>query len=252
MERTLDLHYDKIVIGADLSALSFCYSQKIPFIFIRRIKPYPYGFDLDWQDNLKIYEHMFYMLAISGYSPLFDKVQSIRLDENNLLKVTTKTNSLIRIKYNELIISDDYKIEGLPNIVGKTNYYNCVIDYMGIADTYIVKTMGDTGLNSPQAVYYPGTYVSGTKVYKNLIVNSLLTDEQLYSEEYSESYMRFRIFRIYKNMQLLKHFRREIYPMGKNLYELPEGVRVLTDSNNFTIKTDNYLNFIESKLWSKL
>lgn len=255
MERTLDLHYDTIVIGADLSALSFSYAQKIPFIYIRRLKPYKYGFDFSYEEKLKIYEHMFYMLAISGLCPLSDKIQSIRLDEEDIIKVTTKTNCLIKIKYKKLIISDDYKVEGLPPVKDKTCYDNCVIDYFGIADTYPMTFMGDTDTNCPKTIYYQGTYVSGTKQYKNLITNSLLTDEELSKIEYSESYMRLRLYRIYQNMQTLQHFRREIYPLGKNLYDLPENINILTDSYEKICKNkhieNNYLSFIESKLWNK-
>lgn len=255
MERTLDLHYDTIVIGADLSALSFSYSQKIPFIYIRRLKPYKYGFDFDYEEKLKIYEHMFYILSINGFCPLSDKIQSIRLDEENIVKVTTKTNCLIKIKYNNLIISDDYKVDGLPPAKDKTSYDNCVIDYFGIADTYAIKFMGDTDTSCPKTIYYPGTYVAGSKQYKNLIVNSLISDEDLKKIEYSESYMRFRIFRIYQNMQTLHHFKREIYSLGKNLYDLPENISILSDSYEKISKNkhieNNYFNFIESKLWNK-
>jgi len=253
MERTLDLHYDKIVIGADLSALSFSYVQKVPFIFIRRLKPYKYGFDFDWEEKLKIYNHMFYMLSINGYSPLCDKIQSIRIEEEKLLKITTKTNCLVKIRYNELIVSDDYKVEGLSPPMSKTSYENCVIDYMGISDTYNIKFMGDTDLLCPKTIYYDGTYVSGTKKYKNLIVNSLITDDELKSIDSSEGYMRLRMYRIYKNMQTIEHFKRDVYPLGKNLYD---NVKTLTETYEEIMKLepkiDKYLNFIESKLWNKL
>jgi len=253
MERTLDLHYDTIVIGADLSALSFSYAQKVPFIYIRRLKPYKYGFDFDYEEKLKIYEHMFYMLSINRYCPLSDKVQSIRLDEENMLRVTTNTNCLIKIKYNKLIISDDYKVEGLPPVKDKTSYSNCVIDYFGIADTYVLKFMGDTSNDCPRTIYYPGTYVSGTKQFKNLIINSLLSDEELEKIDFSESYMRLRLYRIYQNMQTLQHIRREIYPLGKNIYEFPDNISILTDSHEKNLGgpkvEDRYLNFIESRLW---
>ena len=58
MERTLDLTYDKLIIGADLSALCYSYVNSTPIIYLRHLKPYkrPYDshhfpYDDDINDN---------------------------------------------------------------------------------------------------------------------------------------------------------------------------------------------------------
>jgi hypothetical protein len=254
MERTLDLHYDKIVIGADLSALSFSYTQKIPLIFNRYLKPYQYGFDNDYEKKLNKYNELLYKLAFNGMCPLTNKIQSIRIEED-IIRITTNTNCLIKIKYNNLIISDDFKVEGLPNIIGKTNTDNCVIDHLGVDERAKLDPVINRNDNIIKTIYFPNKYVSRVRA-KQLIINSIISDEDLKKIEFSESYMRLRLRRIFEpEIISFNHFTREVHSLGKNLYDLPENISILTEDYEKILsgeqKYDRYFSFIERKIWNK-
>lgn len=254
MERTLNLYYDEVVIGADLSALSYSLVNKCPLIYIRQIKAYEYGFIENPEEQNDLYNQILFRLAFNGYCPLTNKVQSIRLEDDNNLKIATKSNHLVNIKYKKIAISDDYKVEGLPERIGKTNYNNCVIDHMGVDEKIRLDPITYRQENVIKTVYYPNKYVHKVRS-KQVIINSIITDEELKQIEFSESYMRLRMRRIYEpNILEFKHFKREIFSLGKNLYMPTENLAMITEDYkeilNREHRKDNYFSYIENK-WNK-
>ena len=254
MERTLNLHYDEVVIGADLSALSYSLVNKCPFLYIRQLKPYDYEFKDREVELHTLYNQTLFKLAFGGYCPLSDKIQSIRIEDENILKVTTKTNHLVNITFDKLKVSDDYKVEGLPEAIYKTSYENVVIDHFGIHE--MAKIYPVTRINEKiiRTIIVPNKHVRKTRLMQ-LICKSIITDEDLKKIEYSESYIRLRMMRIYENLKELRHFKREIFSLGKNIYSsknistIDEDYQKILKQNH---KIDEYFSFIEQRLWNKL
>lgn len=255
MERTLDLSYDELVIGADLSALCYSYAKKIPLLHTRKLKPYKYGYFDDYEKRFNQWNHYMFILSLNGFVPFSDSIQIIRLEENNLLKVTTKDNYLINIKFNNLVISDDHKFEGLPQPVGKTNNYFCVIDHMGIREEKKFPEFTQLDINVPNKIYKPNKYIYMSKNRKKFIVTSLMTEEELKSLEFSEPYVVMRLRRLYgSQVGELKHLSRESHDLGKNIYNLPNNIKLLTEEPDSIlsgeIKDHKYTSYIEKKLWT--
>ncbi len=230
MQRTLDLHYDKLIIGADLSALSFAIENNCSILFIDLKRPHQFN------DKLEQYNNLLFKLASKDLIPFSNLVHSIRLEDNNL-KVVTKNNLVATVTYNNLIISDDYKIEGLPIIIGKTNTSNLVIDYIDIISGNN-NDIKDINTEEGKLIFY----ISNTNGL-DLVYISYIDDKDLESFEYSEAASRLKCLKIMKENGfkgrydktndhykpvLIRSQNRTIYPLGKNIYtDLPQNVEIL-------------------------
>lgn len=230
MQRTLDLHYDKLIIGADLSALCFAINNNCPILFIDLKRPHQFS------EDLKIYNDLLFKLASKDLIPFSNLVYSIRLEDNNL-KVVTKNNLVVTVTYNKLIISDDYKIEGMPVITDKTSTCNLVIDYIDIISGNNNDTK-DINTQEGKLVFYRSN-TNGL----DLAYISYIDDKDLESFEYSEAASRLKCLKIMKENGfkgrydktndhykpvIIRSQNRVIYPLGKNIYsDLPQNIEML-------------------------
>ena len=133
-----EYEYDEIVIGSSLKAILYSYVEQKPLLFKERNPPFFYEyFDLDTPlDNLflcnkknllrmpqgevevgvsklEVYNRILFVLSLSGLVPLSNKIQNIRIEENNTLKISTERNKSINIKYNKLRIFEPHLVNGL-------------------------------------------------------------------------------------------------------------------------------------------
>lgn len=230
MQRTLDLHYDKLVIGADLSALFYSYKNNVPLISLELKRPHRFS------NQLEEYNNLLFKLACNNLTPFSNLASSIRLDDNKL-KVVTKNNLVITVTYNKLIISDDHGIEGLPITNGKTSTNNLVIDYIDI--------ISGNKENVNKIITPDGKlifYLSETSGL-DLAYLSYIDDSDLDKFEFSESASRLKCLKLMKDFGfkgrfdktnnhfkpvIIKSVKRVIYPLGKNIYDsLPENIEIL-------------------------
>lgn len=257
MTRTLDLHFDELVIGADLSALIFAYNKKIPFIFLRHLKPYYYAEEDGFENQINLWKHLLFIMSIGGYCPFTNMIQSIRLEEDSTLKIVTKTNFLSTIKYNKLYISDDYKLEGLPNKISKTDNDNLVMDFMAISQRNTHYSEVSSIINNDRMlseIRLTKKYVLDRK-HTLVICKSTISDEELQQDEFSHSFIRMRFLRyFYPKIKEVKHIKREIWPKGKFLYEFPDNINILAkrpeELFGLDVKYDKNISLLESKLYA--
>jgi hypothetical protein len=256
MERALDLYFDEIVIGADLNALLYCYIKKIPHVFTRKLSPHKYSFTEDPEKDIERYNHLLFNLSINALSPFGDKVQTIRLEDNNTLKIATKNNFLVNVKFEKLVISDDYKVEGLPELIGKTSYDNCVVDFFGVDER---RTLPSPRIEREERIIKTVLFdkrVTRKLRQRSITTISVISDEELKQPEFSETYMRLRMIRLFEpTIRVFHHRKRDVYSLGKSLYDFPGNIRVLTDSIEDIEKIPpeqyEYMSFIERVLWNK-
>jgi hypothetical protein len=262
MQRTLDLSYDRLVIGSDLSAFAFSYVHECPAIYMRVLAPYKNDEQGTYESDKRLWNDMAYALSNSNLLPFSDKIVSLRLEENNILKAVTKFGVVATIKYNQLIISDDYKIEGLPPVSNKTSNANWVLDWFHVKH----------GTMHPyeEIFDYENTFVKKVVFYiskrvfekqiKDCVSVSKLTDEELASGEYDENLARLKTLKMIKDAGIkgcwdktnsrflipkLTSMKRDIYPLGKNLYNnLPENITILLDN------ADNILKLSKKNRWT--
>ena len=131
MQRTLELSFDRLVIGSDLSAFAFCYVHSCPAIYMRLLAPYKHDYHQTYDSDKRLWDDLAYGLTVNNLLPFADKIVSLRI-EGKHLKAVTKFGVVVTISFNQLIVSDDYNLEGLSPPTGKTSNQNWVIDWFDI------------------------------------------------------------------------------------------------------------------------
>ncbi len=257
MKRILDLTYDEIVIGSDLSALCYAYINSVPIVYLRHKKPHPFEqYDEKTLSNDK-WNHLMFLISLNNLSPFSDTAQSIRLIDDNNLRIVTKQNFICNIKFNKLIISDDYKINGLPSSNKKTNTKNLVIDWFRVISGR--KHSYDRLESRTKFVQMVNFYSPNENNNKDLYTFSYLSDAQIAKPDYSEAIVRIKIIRMLKEAKIkpdslrtlrIEHQKREVYSLGKNVYNnLSDNIKFLYDSPQEimknTKKENKYLDYLE-------
>lgn len=246
--RYLELSFDRLVVGSDLSAFAYCFLHKCPAIYLRVLRPYKYDQYGTYEKDIQLWNDLAFSLTMKSLLPFGDLIVSLRLEEGNL-KAVTKLGTLVNIKFNLLVVSDDYNLEGLPPPTGKTSTLNWIIDWFNVRHGMIHQfdTIEDPEDDFAKKIYF---YIS-KRFYKNAtrkdcVVVSRLTDEELASDEYGENIVRLKAAKMMVNAGIkgvwdktnnrflppkLTSVMREIHPHGKNKYSnLPNDVHMLYDS----------------------
>jgi hypothetical protein len=259
IQRTLDLVYDDLIIGSDLSALCYSYINKIPIVYTKINKPDPFSMFDDKIKSIDKWQEIMFLLSINHLSPFSNIVQSIRLADSNLLKITTKENFVCNISYKNLFLFDEQNINGLASI-NKTNSRNLVIDWFdaqkGIQiinhnlelDDDFVKTIK---INQDEA---------------KIAAISYLSDEEIKNQDFDISLSRMKVLRELKKYNAKGNLKsaitgeckklivnishREIYPYGKTLYnDMLENFHIIDKTPQEILKSDKkehkYFNHIE-------
>ena len=221
------LKYKKIVIGATLSSVLYSFYAQIPLIFVEGAKIHPFDFynsDIDLSllkidpknyflkqpdgkqavfgpPKQQVYEKLLALLSLSGLVPFSHLVKSVNI-EDNFLKVITEGNKVINVEYEQLIVFDDNKINGLPHIVeNDQNKPTQVLDWfeVNLGSTHDIDYI-ETDSNFVKQIFFYSSqrdYTQSDK--KDLLAISYLTpDEAVYNYQYSDTYAKFKILQCMK------------------------------------------------------
>ena len=216
---------DELVIGNSLEAVSYSYLNQKPLILNNVKKPYffeffnkasclkkymietveyelstPNGARSVGSSKLEVWERLVFRLSMAGLIPTADKVYSMRIEDDNLLKVTTQDSRLIRIRFNKL------RIFSVDNIAGFDSFENAkkyrVVDWVnvrsGMKHEY---DYFETGEDFVKEVYfYPSPRMGSGEndERKDLVTVSYLTKEQINDFEYSDTYVKFKMLSLMK------------------------------------------------------
>lgn len=268
-QRTLELEYDKLVIGSDLSALSYAYVNKIPVIYLNLNKPFKFDDENIWKSKRDIWNKLCFLLAYTKYMPFGNIITNIKID-NNLLKCITKNYLSINITYNNLFIFDDYKIDGLPAPINKTNNFYHVLDYFNVLSgaSHDYKYLSDDDDFVKKVIFYPTKRMPSNfrKNIKDCVSVSRIEEKNLLLDEYSQNYSRLKTINLmakagikgyyekadnyYRKVQIESN-KRKIFPLGKNIYpHISNNIKFIYDDyksilNNRAV-TDEYMEYIKN------
>ena len=220
--------YDQVVIGGTIEAVFYAYVRDLPLISCAHKMPSHFDF-LDHQydlndfgfDNKELllktpageekfgslkrnfYEHLMFFLSLAGNVPLSNKAQSIRIGQENTLRVSTPNSRFAKFKFDELIIFDDVGVHGIPNEMtsqGEEKYK--ILDWMNIASgmrqeiDYI--KLEDSFVN--EIYLYPSDRIDGKHLsLKDCAIISYIDYDDLQKFEYSDTYVKFKALKILKS-----------------------------------------------------
>jgi len=269
-QRTLELEYDKLVIGSDLSALSYAYVSKIPLIYLKLSKPFKYDEEDEWKQKRELWNKLCFLLSINKFIPLSNKIINLRIEENEI-KCITKDSLLVIIKFNQLYIFDDHKLEGLPNPIGKTNNYLHVLDYFNVSMgcNHEYNYLVDSDEFVKKIIFYkskriPKTFINNKT--KDCISISKIKDTDILLDEYSQNYARLKTKKMmsdagikgvydkkdnyYRKIQI-ESDSRKIYELGKNIYSnVSDNIKFIYDDYKTILSQeliqDEYMDYIKN------
>ncbi len=180
--------HKNIVIGGSLEALKFAYENDYPILCIPQ-KPHFFR-----PKCLAEWEHLAFLLSLSGQMPMSSNISSIRIDEEQReIKCFTKNSRVVTYKYEQAYVVDDHGVGGLPLPLKSAKKEYLVFDWINIRCganhpyDYIVDEDSDF---VSKILFYPSERaMSKRSDRKDACAVSFLTESQLKNLDYSESYV---------------------------------------------------------------
>ena len=206
-------HWKEIVIGGNLNAHIYA-NEKSSYIINNTLDSVftfdatSFGYDLGIDESfpegskkIDLLDALAYKLSFRGLSPFADKVSSIRLEDNNTLKIATKNARVFRVSYDKLRIFDTTSIHDLPFEAEKVTKGFRVYDWFDVnkGAQHDVDLIEDGNSSLVRKItFYPNERDPGNNNNKDLVAESFLTEEQLYDPEYSDTYARLKVLSMMK------------------------------------------------------
>ncbi len=214
--------YDNLVIGSGLNALMFSYLNKYPLIINADKPPMPFEFfDLDFNlgqfgfepgkyalhtgDNIvevgvpkfEVWQRLFFSLSLSGLCPLSLKAHSIRIQDDNFVKIVTHRSRVIKCKYNQLFVFDNENVHGLPFALGERIEKFKVVDWFNVrrGNKHNIDYMF-TDEDFVKEIFF---YKAQRRTAKDLAAISYMSREQLNDINYTDTFVRFKVLKLMRN-----------------------------------------------------
>ena len=201
---------DKVVIGGTLAAAVYAKNNNATLLFVepkkyfafdkisRDVFSYRAGTNKNEVLNMLIFE-----LSLAGNLPFADKINSVRvLAEKNMLKVFIENSRAINLSYSELMIFDEEKTTGLPNIskprISGYKVYDWFIARSGACHTHERLRDDENNLAKIIHFYKSSRPFRKDRVLKDLVVESSLTKEQLKDFDFSDTMVRIKALKMMK------------------------------------------------------
>lgn len=195
MEKLEKLTYDTIVLGGTLEALIHSYVEGIPLIMVNPQIPFYRDVDPTGLNKSLVWSKLSYYLSYVGLNPLEQKASSYRLEEDNRITIFGKSSYKVEISYNNLIKYDQVKPSDKLRVLD-------YIDVENLLTTDIHKV--DCIKTGEDLVNHFYTLINNRAT--QIVAVSLLTQEQVSSEAYSEVYARLKTTDVLKNNNVVGRY----------------------------------------------
>jgi len=192
--------YEKVVIGGTLGALLYSYNNSAPIVINNVAKPHRFEYNSKGESRQELWNKLYFLLSLAGLNLFGDKAAAIRIDKSHL-SITTNRMKQFHLAAEKFYIFDDENVKGLPEPIGSVSDKQVVLDWM-IArpcmehDLAHIKTEDDF---VKDVYFYPTERIFGNhQNKKDLVAVSYLSEEQLQSFEYSDTFARFKTEKLLK------------------------------------------------------
>lgn len=181
MKNIDNLEYDTIILGGTLEALIHSYVEGIPLIMVNPQIPFYRDVDPLDSNKAKIWNKLSFYLSYAGLNPIGQKAASYRFDEDNIITIFGKTAYKIEVKYKNIIRYDQVQPTEKLRVLDYIKLENIQISDINTINQI---NTGDDFINS--------FYTMIDHKISHIASISLLSQEQLNTEQYSEVYARLK------------------------------------------------------------
>ena len=159
----------------------------------------PDGVERFGNSKSELWKRLCYSLSLSGLMPLSNNTRSMRI-ESGVLKVCVSNTKTIKFNFSQLHIFDGENVEGLMECSDDKIYQ--VADWINVRSGMIHKydLLETTSPFVNRMHFYPSGRIEGNHNKKDLVAISYLTKEQLNDINYSDTYVRFKVRSIMKEL----------------------------------------------------
>ena len=219
MENNKFLYLDKIVIGSSLEAIMCAFYNKFKILYSRLSRPDEYDIVEDYglgKSRLETWNKHMFQLSLAGYVPFSDKIKHIRYVDKDIIKVITKEENVFTIKYNEIYVFDDYNFLDLPPSTSKTSEEVRILDWLKVTEGKIDPNTENIFNRNKfmNQIFFDKKSDTDICVISYCKQSKLDTVEEHIVKVKTES-----LLSTEENPISLDHVRREIFPLGKEVYE---------------------------------
>ena len=238
-----------------MQALIYSYKMGVPVLFVRPDPPSRFDYLPD--DSLtqitqrQAWEALMFILNLSGLLLYPNMLNRIKVEANTLIARTER--NAVRIKFDNVVVFDDFGIDGLPKVIRETKQKNRVIDWINVRSSgrHDINFLYDPSDFVSEIIFYPSDR-SDNKSHKDLVAVSHLTDDQVLDFDYSSTMVKFKVLEMMKKAGI-KGKRNGLDPRDKSKYKyyaikLEPSKRSVIDMSKRVYEKDDRFLFVEDSL----
>ena len=268
--------FDTLVVGHSLSAMLYSFINAVPLLINKTQKPHRFSMQkipfLNTDSELEAWDRLAMILSLSGYLPLSDKLESIRLD-GGLAKIYTRNSRMIKVRYNKIIVFNDENIYGLPASEKECDDY-VVLDwiYARSCDKHDLELIETNDNFVKKVKFYKSERAANAKV-KDMVAFSFLKKEQLSDPNFSDTFVWLKVRNILKEKGIrgacnghvtnnpekkihfalkLETYRRQVFKNCMDLYSNTDSIEFRYDKPEDLLSNYTLMNEYGNKLLSML
>ena len=187
-------HHNKIIIGGSLEALSYGIENDIPIFFIEPKVPFFFEKTKEGKSKEVIWRELAFYASLSGLLPAGSRVSSLRVTDENILRVATENNKLFKYEFGEILIFDYQNINGVEFEKKDESYM--VLDWVNVRsgmkhEHNYLEDKDSSFVNKIH--FFKSDRIDGDHDKKDLVSISYMTKKQLDSIEYSDTFVKFKV-----------------------------------------------------------
>ena len=174
--------------------------------------------------SVDLWEHLIFVLSLSGFLPFSHKPSSLMLEEN-LIKLPSDAGRMIKFKFNKAIVFSDKNISGLPPPDSSDFTHYEVYDKLVLSKKFNKVEVFETGDEFINKIFF---HNQRGQEHTNVHAVSKLPLDQIDNFDYSDVMSRFKIKHIlkenFKVRRELDFIERKAVKRGKNIYSDYENI----------------------------
>ena len=271
----MKLHYDNIVVGSNLDAVMFAFTNDYPIFYTSPAKPFRFDYfepkvkldflgiphekrkhnclDTEFTSGipkLMLWERLLFLMSLRGLVPLSNLCQKMRCVNNDIV-FSNGYSKILEINFTECYYFGDDNSNGFIKRTKLDEQEYICYDYIafnkgGKHEVDLIHT-GDDFVS--EIWFYSSDRIDGNSPIRDACAVSKLKSEQLYDFDFSETMARFKTIQLMKDNGMrgklsgytkkgtARHYDFRTSSIRRETHSIRDGLRAT--SNSIEIKTES-------------